>query len=81
MDLQTAFYITGIIFMAGWIIIMILIAAFIITVQQTVKKAPEKIQEIVSNLIEEHKSSLIGMAGMTIVPFILKGLKKKIFGK
>ncbi len=79
MDLQTAFYITGIIFMAGWIILLAIASYALWMIQREVRKAPEHVKNILSNVFQNNKSSVFGVAGTFVLPFILNMLKRKFF--
>lgn len=75
MDLQSTFYVIAIIVMIVWLIILILFGAVLWTLYNGIKNAPKHIEETVTNIIETNKSSLMGMAGMTLGSFLLGRLK------
>lgn len=76
MDLQSLFYIVAIVCMILWIVILILLAIILWTIQNFVKNAPKKMEEAVTSIINKNKSGLAGMAGMAIMSFIASKAKR-----
>lgn len=80
MDLQSWFYALGIVYLVVWIVLMLACLTAVVYIVIFFKNAPKKVEEIVENVIEERKKSLIGMAGLaafTLVASRLKGIFKK----
>jgi hypothetical protein len=75
MDLQTIFYVLAIVVMITWLIFLIMLTAVVWTLYSGIKNAPKRIEEAVTNIIETNKSSLVGMAGVTLGSFILGRMK------
>jgi hypothetical protein len=75
MDIQTIFYIVAIIVMLTWFVVLFLFATILWTLYTGIKNAPKKIEEAVSNIIENNKSGLMGMVGVTLGSFLLSRIK------
>ncbi|HRN70386.1 MAG TPA: hypothetical protein PLS49_04315 [Candidatus Woesebacteria bacterium] len=75
MDLQSIFYVIAIAVMLSWLIVLILLGMVLWSIYDVVKNAPKKIEETVSNIIQTNKSSLLGMVGVTIGPFLFSQIK------
>ncbi|MFA9289084.1 MAG: hypothetical protein ACEQSA_04350 [Weeksellaceae bacterium] len=78
MELADIFYIIGIIFMLGWLALIIAVIYFIKKISETldnvVTQGPERIQTAVSNLLQSNKGNLVSMAGMALVSFLVPKL-------
>jgi len=77
MDIQSLFYTVGILYMALWIVFFVLGITVLLQVMSLIKNAPRKIEERISQILEEKKGSLLGMAAMAIVPFFISKLKNR----
>ncbi len=75
MDIQSIFYIIAIIVMLTWLVVLFLFATVLWTLYTGIKNAPKKIEETVSNIIENNKSGLMGMVGVTLGSFLLSRIK------
>ncbi len=75
MDIQSIFYIVAIIVMLTWLVVLVLFAAILWTLYNGIKNAPKRIEETVSNIIENNKSGLMGMVGVTLGSFLLARIK------
>ena len=80
MDLLTWVYIVAIIYMILWIGFLLVGIALLWKMYDTVRHAPQKVQQMVSMIIGRNKGELLGMAGMAVVSMIaakMKGMFRK----
>lgn len=75
MDLQSIFYVIAIAVMLSWLIVLILVGMVLWTLYTGIKNAPKRIEEAVTNIIENNKSGLMGMVGVTLGSFLLAQFK------
>lgn len=75
MDLQSVFYVIAIVVMLLWLVILIMFAMVLWTFYDGIKNAPKRIEETVTNIIENNKSGLMGMVGVTVGSFLLSRMK------
>lgn len=78
MDLQSWFYIIGIIYMVVFIVLMIIIAVAFFLIIRVIKKAPENAASFIENIVGSRKNQFISMAVASIASFIFSKLKKRI---
>ncbi len=76
MELQSIFYVLGIIFMMLWIIILITIVYALWRLEKSVMGIKDKI-EVAKDMFEEKKSEVMGAVGAGIVASILKKFRNR----
>ncbi len=75
MDVQSIFYIVGIIFMAMMIGLLLAIAYFLTKVQSGINSMRQNIKDRAQNLTSQANGKFAGIAGGLITSFLLSQLK------
>lgn len=78
MDLQSIFYIISIVYMIVFIAIMIIGIVALIAVIKVIKSAPEKVTNIISEVVSSRKNQLFGMAVASIASILFSKIKDKM---
>lgn len=75
MDLQSIFYVVGIIFMVMMIGLLLSIAYFLTKVQQSIQSMRENIANKTQEIKENANGKIAGVAGSLVTAFIMSRVK------
>jgi hypothetical protein len=81
MSLADIYYLTAIIFMWGFIVLMIFIGFLGWKLYLVVKEAPQEIQNKIVNILDSRKSQIAGAVGVAVSSFIFSKVKDMFKGK